>query len=84
MERRTWARLDGPIGSGATDERRVRLRSRLRGEYREMPGMCLKVDQAARLFGLDRAETEDILDSLVSDGFLRRTATGFVRDDEPH
>jgi DNA-binding IclR family transcriptional regulator len=48
----------------------------------ELPGLSLQVDQAARLFGVDRAETERILEALVRVGFLRRsTVGGFARND---
>ncbi len=55
---------------------------RVRGEFMELPGLSLQVDQAARLFGVDRAETERILEALVRVGFLRRsTVGGFARND---
>ena len=48
-----------------TPEReRASLRSRIAGEYREMPGLGLTLAQAARLWGLDRATTERVLESL--------------------
>ncbi len=61
------------------DERSSTVRFRVRGEFAEMPGLCLPVEQAARLFGLDRTETEVVLESLVDEGYLRRTARGFVK-----
>ncbi len=60
-------------------ERASAVRYRVRGEFAEMPGLCLRVEQAARLFGLDRAETEGVLESLVDEGYLRRTTRGFTR-----
>jgi hypothetical protein len=62
-----------------SDDRSSVLRLRVRGEFDEMPGLCLLVEQAARLFGLGQAETEVLLESLVAEGYLRRTARGFVR-----
>lgn len=48
----------------------------------ELPGLSLQIDQAARLFGIDRAETGRILEALVRVGFLRGTAIGgFARND---
>lgn len=52
------------------------LMIRIRGEYREMPGLCLSVAQAARLWQLDVEVCQHILDGLVTDNFLGRTTTG--------
>jgi hypothetical protein len=41
-------------------------------EYDEMPGLCLMLRQAERLFGLDRERCVDVLDALVAVGFLTR------------
>ncbi len=49
---------------------------RIRGEYLEMPGLQLTVQQAARLWHLDQPSIEQLLDVLVADGTLRRTAAG--------
>jgi hypothetical protein len=49
---------------------------RIRGEYREMPGLMLTVPQAARLWHLDPPSIERLLNVLVADGLLRRTAAG--------
>ena len=46
------------------------------GTYREMPGLCLHVNQAARLFGLRRSTCEIVLEDLVQQGLLRRAADG--------
>jgi DNA-binding IclR family transcriptional regulator len=54
---------------------------RIRGEYLEMPGLCLTPAQAQRLWGLDRPTCEHLLDTLVSSRFLARTRDGsFVRE----
>lgn len=52
------------------------LELRIRGEYREMPGMRLRPEQAMRLWSLDRATCERVLDELVREGFLQRDDTG--------
>lgn len=53
---------------------------RVRGEYREMPGLRLTEAQAARLLGLDLRVCCDVLAILVTEGFLGRTQDGrFVR-----
>ena len=55
---------------------------RVRGEYREMPGLSLTVAQAQRLWGLEGATCQTLLERLVETRFLRRTRHGrFVRWD---
>ncbi|MGE3841882.1 MAG: hypothetical protein AB7I50_09870 [Vicinamibacterales bacterium] len=55
---------------------------RIRSEYVEMPGLRLTVAQAQRIFGLDRATCEAVLEALVEAKFLRRVADStFVRLD---
>jgi hypothetical protein len=49
---------------------------RIRGEYREMPGLKLTVPQAARLWHLDQPSIEQLLNVLVADGVLHRTSSG--------
>jgi hypothetical protein len=46
------------------------LHVRVRGEYREMPGLRLTVPQAARLFNLEPAQCARLLDALVTNGEL--------------
>jgi hypothetical protein len=46
------------------------LRKRVRGEFREMPGMRLTVAQAMRLWDLDRQTCQSLLTSLVDARFL--------------
>lgn len=54
--------------------------SRIRGEYREMPGLCLTPCQAQRLWGLTGGRCEGLLAALVEERFLARTADGrFIR-----
>jgi hypothetical protein len=48
------------------------LLKRVRSEFLEMPGLRLRVDQAQRLWNLDRASCELLLSSLVETKFLRR------------
>ena len=53
---------------------------RVRGEYREMPGLRLTVDQAMRLWMLDRQTCSGVLDSLVGAHFLEQDHDGqYVR-----
>jgi hypothetical protein len=52
------------------------LVSRVRGEYREMPGMRLTLDQAMRLWMLDRGTCSDVLGSLVAAHYLDLDRSG--------
>ena len=53
--------------------------ARVRGEYREMPGMRLTIEQAMRLWSLDRQVCSDTMDSLVASRYLEVDATGRYR-----
>ena len=70
-------------------ERRDRVRGTVEGEpdrrhlvwmivgtYREMPGLTLHLNQAARLFGLRPTTCQIVLDDLVRAGQLRRASDG--------
>jgi hypothetical protein len=46
------------------------LHARVRGEYREMPGLRLTVPQAARLFNIELMDCTRVLDTLVITGEL--------------
>lgn len=48
------------------------LVNRVRSEFIEMPGLRLRLDQAQRLWNLDRALCESVLRSLVDAKFLGR------------
>ena len=50
--------------------------ARARAEYLEMPGLCLTVPQAARLLGVDVAESQRVLSQLERTGLLRRNEKG--------
>jgi hypothetical protein len=61
------------------------LLSRIRGEYREMPGLRLTFAQACRLWQVDAATCEVVLQALVAEHFLVRTANGgFMALPAPH
>ncbi len=49
---------------------------RIDGEYREMPGLCLTLPQAARLWGLPVPLCRALLGALVKRGRLRETPNG--------
>ena len=56
------------------------LLKRIRGEYREMPGLCLTSSQARRLWSLDENTCDAVLTALTERRVLRRTAIGtYVR-----
>jgi hypothetical protein len=46
------------------------LLDRIRGEYREMPGLRLTLAQAQRLWQVEAGECESALHALVQEGFL--------------
>lgn len=60
-----------------------RLLELIRAEYREMPGLCLTKHQFQRLWGLDAATRDTLLDALVTAQVLKRTAQGAYVMAEP-
>jgi DNA-binding IclR family transcriptional regulator len=50
--------------------------ARIRGEYRDMPGLQLTPHEAARLLGLDAGDCDRLLEELTHAGFLRRRERG--------
>jgi len=62
-------------GGGAQDWSLI-----VRGEYLEVPGLSLTRAQVQRLWGLDAAQCDKVLDGLIASGFLLRTRSGtFIR-----
>ena len=51
----------------------------IRAEYLEMPGLCLTVAQAARLWNVGRDECVKTLDTLTRTGFLYRSKDQYLR-----
>ena len=49
---------------------------RVRSEFQEMPGMRLTLDQAMRLWDLDRPTCCAVLESLVASHFLQQDRNG--------
>jgi hypothetical protein len=49
---------------------------RVRNEFIEMPDLRLSEAQAMRLMGLGREEGQRVIDALVAEAFLARTARG--------
>ena len=68
--------------SGATtseflqQDTRALITERVRGEFREMPGLSLTLAQAGRLWGLDADTCAEVLSHLVTVGFLCRKSDG--------
>ena len=52
------------------------LISRVRGEFREMPGLRLTMPQAMRLWGLERASCQRIVQHLIDSSFLQWGSRG--------
>jgi predicted transcriptional regulator of viral defense system len=69
-------RMPGAAGRLALPLRPDLLLERIRGEYREMPGLQLTHAQAARLLGVDPVACRALLDHLADLGFLRRRERG--------
>jgi hypothetical protein len=55
------------------------LLERVRAEYEEMPGLCLTLPQAQRLWGLDRSSCEVVLGALVHERYLKLVPAGYRR-----
>ena len=55
------------------------LQTRVRAEFREMPGLKLTLPQAARLFNLERARCERVMGALVDGGALASDGTAYLR-----
>ena len=52
------------------------LLARIRGEYREMPGLRLSFAQACRLWHVDAPTCQAVLDQLLRERFLFKTDKG--------
>jgi hypothetical protein len=52
------------------------LVARIRGEYREMPGLRLTFAQACRLWQVDASTCGTLLEQLVREAFLYKTDNG--------
>jgi len=59
------------------------LMCRVAVEYAEMPGLCLTVAQACRLFGARKDRCGWVLDELVKRGVLKRNSDGLFLSNGP-
>jgi hypothetical protein len=55
-----------------------RIVSRIREEFREMPGLRLTPAQASRLWGLEEETCIAVIDRLIASAYLRWTSAGAV------
>ena len=69
------AATDGHVASQPNVDL-VRLLEMVKAEYLEMPGLRLTGRQAQRLWALDAATCDALLDMLESTHFLRRSPRG--------
>lgn len=53
----------------------------IRNEYDQMPGLCLTLSQAQRLWALDPCSCRLALTSMVEMGLLTASPFGYVRDE---
>ncbi len=68
------------LSSTPSEDGDRQLIRRVQAEYREMPGLCLTLDQACRLWALDRATCGRVLEALVAEGFVAVAERGiYVR-----
>jgi Mn-dependent DtxR family transcriptional regulator len=56
---------------------------KLRAEFESMPGLCLNLQQIAKLLTVDRKTAADLLRRLEADGVLMRTSGGVYRSAAP-
>jgi len=76
------AALDVERASPAAPVLTAQLLARIRGEFREMPGLSLTLRQACRLWQLEAVVCDTALRILVEEGFLGQTRRGaFQRAD---
>lgn len=54
------------------------LVTRIRAEFNEMPGLRLTLPQAQRLWGVEPATCESVVETLVRTSFLRRADGGTI------
>ena len=69
-------RADQTLQPEATCRSGDTMLRRIRSEFLEMPGLCLTIRQAARLWNLEPAACRVMLEQLVADHLLTRTLDG--------
>jgi hypothetical protein len=76
MPPRATDRRQGARGAPRGEPDRSQLTALIVASFREMPGMTLRLEQAARLFGLRARTCEVVLGDLVRQRQLRRRPDG--------
>ena len=71
----TLAHVEADQGARA----RADLLRVITAEYREMPGLSVTIEQAARLWQSDRRQCLEVLEELTRDGFLCRSRKRYLR-----
>jgi hypothetical protein len=66
-------------GLSDREPKRPHLVATIMGSYREMPGLSLRLDQAARLFNLSAQTCRSVLEDLVRQRHLRLDMQGQYR-----
>jgi hypothetical protein len=69
--------VEGPAASAGSLT--AQLLNRIRGEFREMPGLSLTLRQASRLWNLDPVLCDTALRILVEERYLDHTRRGTFR-----
>jgi hypothetical protein len=67
------------VAAGVPTNLPADLGTAIRAEYCEMPGLCLTLAQAARLWNVDADQCQHTLEILVRKGFLRRWGDLYVK-----
>ena len=68
-----------PRGVPGTEPARRELVALILSTYRDLPGLTLPLDEAARLFGIRVATCRAVLANLVDEGYLAITEEGQFR-----
>jgi len=63
----------------AADHAHTNLVGRVWAEFQEMPGLCLTIDQAQRLFGIEAVVCREVLEALVQIGELSSAGGRFLK-----
>ena len=79
IEGRIAERRQVTRGTPVREPRRSHVVATILGSYAEMPGLCLSVEQAARLFNLSLDSCRIVLDDLVRAARLRYDDRGQYR-----
>jgi DNA-binding GntR family transcriptional regulator len=56
----------------------LEVSKQIRREYLDLPGLCLTLEQAARLCNVDRTTCRNALNELIREGVLRRSGSVYL------